>query len=95
MRHSISLPSRGLDAPPASDAAPAPLDTPLKGRDLTGVLDSVLAGIVVFDRGGQVELANATACRILEQSAQSILDRPVEECLFIFAQRLGRQFEQP
>ena len=64
---------------PASDAAP--LDAPRVGRDLTGVLDSVLAGIVVLDRQGQVELANAAACRILEQSAPSILGRPVEALL--------------
>ncbi len=64
---------------PASDAAPA--GAPRMSRDLSGVLDSVLAGIVVLDRQGQVELANAAACRIFEQSAQSILGRPVEALL--------------
>jgi two-component system nitrogen regulation sensor histidine kinase GlnL len=50
-------------------------------RDLSGVLDSVLAGIVVLDREGRVELANAAACRILEHSAESALGRPVEALL--------------
>jgi two-component system nitrogen regulation sensor histidine kinase GlnL len=51
------------------------------GRDLSGVLDSVLAGIVVLDREGRVELANAAACRILERSAQAIAGGPVEAVL--------------
>lgn len=51
------------------------------GRDLTGVLDAVLAGIIVLDQNGHVELANAMACRILEHSAESILGRPVESLL--------------
>jgi len=45
------------------------------------VLDSVLAGIVVIDRQGDVELANAAACRILEQSPQAFLGRPIETML--------------
>lgn len=50
-------------------------------RNLTGVLDSVLAGIVVIDAAGRVELANATASRILELSARSALGRDVESLL--------------
>lgn len=50
-------------------------------RDLSGVLDSVLAGIVVFDREGRVELANAAASRILEGSVEAMRGRPVEELL--------------
>ena len=63
---------------PSSDAVPVPVDVPRMPRDLSGVLDLVLAGIVVLDRQGDVELANAAACRILEQSAQAIVGRPVE-----------------
>jgi two-component system nitrogen regulation sensor histidine kinase GlnL len=50
-------------------------------RDLTGVLDAVMAGIVVLDAGGRVELANSAACRILEQSAEAVRKRPVEHLL--------------
>jgi two-component system nitrogen regulation sensor histidine kinase GlnL len=42
------------------------------------VLDAVLAGIVVLDAEGRVELLNSAACRILETSAEAALDRPVE-----------------
>jgi len=48
------------------------------GRDLSGVLDAVLAGIVVLDAEGRVELLNSAACRILETSAEAALNRPVE-----------------
>jgi len=48
-------------------------------RDLTGVLDAVIAGILVLDAEGRVELVNAAACRILETSAESVLERPVED----------------
>jgi two-component system nitrogen regulation sensor histidine kinase GlnL len=40
-------------------------------RDLQGVLDGVLAGMVVLDALGHVELLNAAACRMLETSAQA------------------------
>jgi two-component system nitrogen regulation sensor histidine kinase GlnL len=40
-------------------------------RDLTGVLDAVLAGLVVLDAEGRVELMNIAACRILETSDDS------------------------
>lgn len=50
-------------------------------RDLTGILDSVLAGILVLDVDGRVELVNAAAARILEHSPESIAGRPVEELL--------------
>ncbi|MGI9590311.1 MAG: two-component system sensor histidine kinase NtrB [Myxococcota bacterium] len=66
---------------PNSDAASAPVDAPRMARDLSGVLDSVLAGIVVLDHQRNVELANAAACRILGQSAQAIVGRPVEGLL--------------
>jgi len=48
------------------------------GRDLSGVLEAVLAGIVVLDAEGRVELLNSAACRILETSAEAALNRPVE-----------------
>ena len=35
-------------------------------RDLTGILDAVIAGIVVLDDTGRVEFVNAAASRILE-----------------------------
>ena len=50
-------------------------------RDLSGVLDSVLAGIIVLDGTGRVELANAAACRILEQGPDVVSGRPVEKLL--------------
>ncbi len=50
-------------------------------RDLTGVLDSVLAGILVLDARGHVELANAAACRILQQGPDLVTGRPVETLL--------------
>jgi len=68
-------------SPSAPDAAAVPVNGPSMSRDLSGVLDSVLAGIVVLDRRGELELANAAACRILEQSAQAVLGRPVEAIL--------------
>jgi two-component system nitrogen regulation sensor histidine kinase GlnL len=49
------------------------------GRDLTGVLDAVIAGILVLDAEGRIELVNAAACRILETSSEAALGRPVEE----------------
>jgi two-component system nitrogen regulation sensor histidine kinase GlnL len=50
-------------------------------RDLSGVLDAVLAGIVVLDGAGNVELANAAACRILETSAEACVGLSVEQLL--------------
>jgi two-component system nitrogen regulation sensor histidine kinase GlnL len=50
-------------------------------RDLSGVLDAVLAGIVVLDGEGNVDLANSAACRILEHSAEAVRGRPVEALL--------------
>jgi two-component system nitrogen regulation sensor histidine kinase GlnL len=52
------------------------------GRDLTGVLDAVLAGIVVVDVDGRVELLNSAACRILETSAETAVQRTLDE-LFV------------
>jgi two-component system nitrogen regulation sensor histidine kinase GlnL len=49
------------------------------GRDLTGVLDAVIAGILVLDGEGRIELVNSAACRILETSAETALGRPVED----------------
>ncbi len=50
-------------------------------RDLSGVLDAVLAGVVVLDADGVVELVNSAGCRILESSANSVRGLPVERLL--------------
>jgi two-component system nitrogen regulation sensor histidine kinase GlnL len=50
-------------------------------RDLTGVLEAVLAGVVVLDERGNVELLNSAACRILEMSAESTRGMAVERLL--------------
>lgn len=50
-------------------------------RDLTGVLDAVLAGVVVLDAEGRVELLNSAACRILESSDESARGLAVERLL--------------
>ncbi|MEE2677947.1 MAG: ATP-binding protein [Myxococcota bacterium] len=50
-------------------------------RDLTGILDAVLAGILVFDADGRLEMCNAAACRILEISADNAEGSPVESLL--------------
>ena len=50
-------------------------------RDLSGVLDAVLAGVVVLDADGTVELVNSAGCRILENSADSIRGRAIERLL--------------
>jgi len=47
-------------------------------RDLTGVLDAVIAGILVLDGEGRVELVNSAACGFLETSAEATLDQSVE-----------------
>jgi two-component system nitrogen regulation sensor histidine kinase GlnL len=58
-------------------------------RDLTGVLDAVIAGIVVIDADGRVELLNSAACRILETSAETAVGRQVED-LFAFAHSIPK-----
>lgn len=50
-------------------------------RDLSGVLDAVLAGIVVLDARGEVELVNAAACRMLELGPEAARGRAVEQLL--------------
>lgn len=50
-------------------------------RDLTSILDSVMAGIVVCDAEGQVELMNAAASRILLLSPNAALGSSVETLL--------------
>ena len=50
-------------------------------RDLSGVLDAVLAGVVVLDAEGRVELINTVACRFLESSEESARGLPVERLL--------------
>ena len=50
-------------------------------RDLSGVLDAVLAGVVVLDGDGVAELVNSAACRILESSADAVQGQPVERLL--------------
>jgi len=47
-------------------------------RDLTGVLDAVLAGIVVVDTDCRIELLNSAACRILETSAEASAQQSIE-----------------
>ena len=51
------------------------------GRDLSGVLDAVLAGIVVVDTSGCIDLMNSAACRILEVSAETLTGQPIERLL--------------
>ncbi len=58
-------------------------------RDLTGVLDAVIAGIVVVDGDGCVEIVNSAASRILETSAETAIGRQVEE-LFPFAHSIPK-----
>jgi two-component system nitrogen regulation sensor histidine kinase GlnL len=53
----------------------------LLARDLSGVLDAVLAGIVVLDARGDVELVNAAACRMLELGPEAARGRAVEQLL--------------
>jgi two-component system nitrogen regulation sensor histidine kinase GlnL len=50
-------------------------------RDLTGVLDAVLAGVVVLDAESRVEFLNTAACRILETSDEAARGLPVERLL--------------
>ncbi len=50
-------------------------------RDLAGVLDAVLAGVVVLDAAGRVELMNTAACRILETSDESARGLPLARLL--------------
>ncbi len=51
------------------------------GRDLQGVLDALLDGVVVVDRAGRVELLNAEASRILETSAKATSGQPLERVI--------------
>ena len=48
------------------------------GRDLSGVLDAVLAGIVVIDVDGRIEHINSAACQMLDTSAETALHMPLE-----------------
>lgn len=50
-------------------------------RDLTAILDSVLAGVVVLDKAGDVEFLNAAASRIFELSPNAASGRAVETLL--------------
>ncbi len=50
-------------------------------RDLSGVLEAVLAGVVVLDAEARVELVNTAACRFLETSEESARGLPVEQLL--------------
>jgi two-component system nitrogen regulation sensor histidine kinase GlnL len=50
-------------------------------RDLTGVLEAVLAGVVVLDTHGRVEFLNTAACRIFETSDAAAHGLPVEKLL--------------
>jgi two-component system nitrogen regulation sensor histidine kinase GlnL len=50
-------------------------------RDLSGVLDAVLAGVVVLDERGRVEFLNTVACGILETSGESARGADVERLL--------------
>lgn len=50
-------------------------------RDLSGVLDAVLAGVVVVDAEGRVELLNSAACRILGTSLEVARGRPLDDAL--------------
>ena len=47
-------------------------------RDLSGVLDAVLAGILVLDEDGRIELVNSAASRILATSAEAAMGEPIE-----------------
>jgi len=50
-------------------------------RSLSGVLDAVLAGIVVLDSEARVELVNSAACRLLELGPELARGRAVEGLL--------------
>ena len=65
--------------PLPSEAGPEGI--PMVSRDLSAILDSVLAGIVVLDAAGSVELVNAAGARILEQSPETTQGRTVERLL--------------
>jgi two-component system nitrogen regulation sensor histidine kinase GlnL len=49
------------------------------GRDLGGVIDAVLAGIVVIDSDGRVEHINSAACQMLDTSAETALQQPLRD----------------
>jgi two-component system nitrogen regulation sensor histidine kinase GlnL len=67
-------------SPALSTSIPAKA-APAVPRDLTGILDAVLAGIVVLDKDGRLERANSAAARILEVSPASAYGREVETLL--------------
>jgi len=48
-------------------------------RDLGGVLDAVLAAIVVVDRSLTIEFVNSAACRMLESSQESLEGMALEQ----------------
>lgn len=50
-------------------------------RDLANVLEALLAGVVVLDAEGRVEVVNGAACRFLELSADALRGREVEHVL--------------
>ncbi|UCE86305.1 MAG: PAS domain-containing protein [Deltaproteobacteria bacterium] len=45
------------------------------------VLDAVMDGVVVVDAAGAIDEVNSEACRILENSADALAGRPVEQLL--------------
>ncbi|MCZ6464144.1 MAG: ATP-binding protein [Proteobacteria bacterium] len=47
-------------------------------RDLRSILDAVFDGVIVLDEDARVEIVNGEACRILEQSAESVRGLAVE-----------------
>src|SRR5262249_31375148 len=60
---------------------PGPRGLTGMARALSGVLDAVMAGVVVLDADGRVELLNAVSCRILETSEEAARGAPVERLL--------------
>ena len=50
-------------------------------RNLARVIDALMSGVIVVDGGGIVREMNGEACRILETSAESARQQPVEGAL--------------
>jgi two-component system nitrogen regulation sensor histidine kinase GlnL len=50
-------------------------------QQLQSILEAVVAGIIVIDEGGRVELVNSEACRMLRISAESMLGVSMENLL--------------
>lgn len=50
-------------------------------RNLEGMLDAMLDGVVLLDANGEVEFINPEACRILQTSAETALGLPIEDVL--------------